>query len=192
MDVHGTKLARTLRTMTMSRAFKITGLTLMLAFPSLALGQTGTTKGVASILRPALLKIKKQAHAPILLPNRLPSTINVNEIHVVDGEGKPDGWEISLFYKAGCGDACFVGYFEAKRGENVSKNDADNTVHLVKGITGYYTARSCGGSCTPPQIEWMHAGVLYTIQFNVNGKTKHQDKLEIIALANSAILGGVR
>jgi len=164
----------------------------MLAFPSLALGQTGTTKPVAKILRPVLLKIKKQAHAPILLPNRLPSTINVNRIHVVDGEGKPDGWEISLFYKAGCGDACFVGYFEAKRGEKISKADADRTVRLVRGITGYYTARSCGGSCTPPQIEWMYAGVLYTIQFNVNGKTKRQDETEIIALANSAILGGAR
>ena len=163
-----------------------------LAFPSLALGQTGTTKPVAKILSPVLLKIKQQAHAPILLPNRLPSTINVNEIHVVDGEGKPDGWEISLFYKAGCGDACLVGYLEAKRGEKVSKDDADRTVRLAKGITGYYTARSCGGSCTPPQIEWMYAGVLYTIQFNVNGKTKRQDETEIIALANSAILGGAR
>jgi len=34
--------------------------------------------------------------------------------------------------------------------------------------------------------------VLYTIQFNVNGKTKRQDETEIIALANSAILGGAR
>ena len=66
------------------------------------------------------------------------------------------------------------------------------TVRLAKGITGYYTARSCGGSCTPPQIEWVYAGVLYTIQFNVNGKTKRQDETEIIALANSAILGGTR
>jgi len=176
----------------MSRAFRIIGLTLMLAFPWLALSQTGTTKPVAKILRPVLLKIKKQAHAPIFLPGRLPSTINVDEIHVVDGKGKPDGWEISLFSRAGCGDACFVGYFEAKRGEKVAKNDADRTVRLAKGITGYYSGRSCGGSCTPPQIEWMYAGVLYTIQFNVNGKTKRQDELEIIALANSAILGGVR
>src|SRR5262249_21668926 len=147
-------------------AFRIAGLTLMLAFPWLALGQSGTIKPVAKVLRPALLKIKKQAHAPIFLPSTLPSTIKVNEIHLVDGEGKPDGWEISLFYKAGCGDACFVGYFEAIRGAEVSKDDADKTVRLVNGITGYYTARSCGVSCTPPQIEWMHAGVLYTIQFN--------------------------
>lgn len=164
----------------------------MLAFPCLAPGQSGTTKPVAKILRPVLLKVKKQAHAPIFLPSTLPSTINVNEIHVVDGEGKPDGWEISLFYKAGCGDACFVGYFEAKRGDEVSKDDADKTVRLAKGITGYYTARSCGGSRTPPQINWAHAGVLYTIQFNVNGKSKRQDQAAIIALANSAIVGGAR
>jgi hypothetical protein len=176
--------------MTMNQALKITGLTLMLAFPWAALGQP--TKPVANILRPALIKIRKQTHAPILLPSRLPSTIDAHEIHVVDGAGKPDGWEISLFYKAGCGDACFVGFFEAKRGEKVSKDDADRTVRLAKGITGYYTARSCGGSCSPPQIEWMYAGVLYTIQFNVNGKTKRQDETAIIALANSAILSGSR
>src|SRR5882762_9331207 len=105
--------------MRMSHACRITGLTLMIAFPWLALGQTGTAKPVVKILRPVLLTIKKQAHAPIYLPTKLPSTINVDEIHVVDGEGKPDGWEISLFYKAGCGDACFVGYFEAKRGETI-------------------------------------------------------------------------
>src|SRR5262245_29678635 len=132
--------------MTTRHAFRITSLTLMLAFPWFALGQSGATKPVAKILRPVFLKIKKQAHAPIFLPSALPSTIKVNEIHVVDGEGKPDGWEISLYYKAGCGDACFVGYFEAKRGEKVSKDDADKTVRLVQGITGYYTARSCGGS----------------------------------------------
>jgi len=164
----------------------------MFALPWLALGQNGDTKPVDKILRPVLLKIKTQGHAPVFLPSRLPSTINVNEIHVVDGEGKPDGWEISLFYKAGCGDACFVGFFEAKRGEKVSKEDADKTVRLAKGITGYYTARSCGGSCTPPQIESMHAGVLYTIQFNVNGKTKRLDEAAMIALANSAIAGGAR
>jgi hypothetical protein len=178
--------------MRITYAFRITGLTLMLAFPCLALGQTETTKAVAKILQPVLLKIKKQAQAPVFLPSKLPATINVREIHVVDGEVKSDGWEVSLFYNAGCGDACFVGYFEARRGEKVSKNDADKTVRLAKGITGYYTARSCGGSCSPPQIEWMYAGVLYAIQFNVNSKTKRQDELEIIALANSAILGGVR
>src|SRR5437773_5377862 len=151
----------------------------MLAFPSLALGQTGTTKGVASILRPALLKIKKQAHAPILLPSRLPSTINVHEIHVVDGEGKPDGWEISLYYKEGCGDACFVGYFEAKRGEKMSRAEVDKVVWLTNGVKGYYTARSCGASCTPPQINWMLKGVLYTVQFNVNNNSNRLDEAEM-------------
>jgi len=38
----------------------------------------------------------------------------------------------------------------------------------------------------------MYKGVLYTIQFNVNNKSKRADQAEIIALANSAILGGER
>jgi hypothetical protein len=178
----------------MKHGFKITMLILIL--PLFVLGQSRTAKHkstpVAKILRPVLQKIKNQANAPIFLPSELPTSVNTDEIHVVDGESKTDGWEISLFYKPGCGDACFAGFFEAKRGERVSRDDVDKIVRLTHGTRGYYTARSCGGSCTPPQINWVYKGVLYTIQFNVNNKTKKLDEAEIIALANSAIRGGAR
>ena len=89
-----------------------------------------------------------------------------------------------------------MGWLGATRTQELTRKetreDADKTVRLVNGITGYYSARSCGGSCTPPQINWFYRGVLYTIQFNVNGKTRHQDETELIAVANSAILGGAR
>ena len=146
---------------------------------------------VAEILRPALQKIKNSP-APILLPTNLPASVDVKEIHLVDGEVKSDGWEISLYYKEGCGNACFVGFFQAKRGEKVDRDEADKVVRLANGVRGYYTARSCGGSCTPPQISWLYKGVLFTVQFNVNNKTGRQNEAEIIGLANSAIRGGPR
>ena len=172
---------------------------LMLMFSLFALGHSRSERprqfnsgSVARILRPALEKIKNQAKAPIFLPSRLPSSVNADEIHFVDGDVNPDGWEISLSYQAGCGDSCFVAFFEGKRGERVSRDEVDKVVRLKNGIRGYYTARSCGGSCAPPQINWMYKGVLYTIQFNVRNKTKTRDEAEIIALANSAIQGGAR
>jgi hypothetical protein len=128
----------------------------------------------------------------IFLPSKLPSSVNINEVHLVDGAGKPDEWQISLYYKQGCGDACFVGFFGARRGEKVFRDEVDKVVWLANGIRGYYTARSCGGSCAPPQINWIYQGVLYTTQFNVNNKSKRRDEAEIIALANSAIQGGMR
>lgn len=180
----------------MSRMIRIIVSVLMCALPLHSSGQTKNNHPVIKILRPALLKIRPRANAPIFLPSRLPSTINARAIRVVDGEGKPDGWEITLFYKQSCGQACLVAWFSATRSQKVTREetrkDADKTVRLVNGINGYYSARSCGGSCTPPQINWFYGGVLYTIQFNVNGKTKRQDEAEVIGMANSAILGGPR
>ena len=178
-------------------AFRIAAL--LLALPLFVLSQLRSEEPrqtesapVAKILRSAFQKIKNQAGAPIFLPSKLPPSVDVNDIRVVDGDGNPDGWKLSLYYKEGCGDACFVGCFEAKRGEEVSRDEVDKVTPLANGIMGYYTARSCGGSCAPPQISWIYKGVLYTIQFKVNNKTKKQDEAEIIALANSAIQGGAR
>jgi len=181
----------------MDYVFRIVAL--ILALPLFVLSQSRSenrrqteSAPVAKILRPAFHKIKDQAGAPIFLPSKLPPSVNVNDIRVVDWEGAPDGWKVSLYYKEGCGDDCFVGYFEAKRGEEVSSDEVDKVAPLANGIKGFYTARSCGGSCAPPQISWVYKGALYTIQFKVNNKTKRQDEAEIIALANSAIQGGAR
>ena len=97
-----------------------------------------------------------------------------------------------MYEKAGCGHACFIGYFEATRNEELLIDESDETLRLANGIKGYYEARSCGVSCTPPSITWVRNGVLYSIQFNVNNKSKTRDKAELVALANSAILAGPR
>ena len=147
---------------------------------------------VAGVFRSVLPKVTKEAKVPVLLPSKLPSTVKEKEIKVVDAEATEKGYEVSLYYEEGCGNACFAGFFSAWRGENPEPDFADKVVRLSHGIKGYYTAKSCGISCTPPQIEWLHEGVLYTVQFRVNGKTKKQDEAEIILLANSAIKGGAR
>ena len=49
---------------------------------------------------------------------------------------------------------------------------------------------SCGGSCSPPQIDFSWHGVLYTIQANL--RTKQTDRAALIAAAQSAISAGPR
>jgi hypothetical protein len=49
---------------------------------------------------------------------------------------------------------------------------------------------SCGASCSPPQIDFLWHGVLYTIQANLN--TKQTDRATLIAAAQSAISAGPR
>src|SRR5205085_12060661 len=61
--------------------------------------KTINAKPVAKILIPALQKIKQAANTPILLPSRLPRSVKVNDIRVVDGEVRPDGYAITLFFK---------------------------------------------------------------------------------------------
>ena len=139
------------------------------------------------ILRRVFKKLRVNARVPVLLPSTLPVSVDVNKIHFVDGETKPDGYEIWLGYERDCGQACQVGYFAAERGRKPEKDEADKIVRLAHGLRGYYLARSCGVSCTPPQISWLYRGVLYTVQFNVNGKNARQDENEIVALANSTI-----
>jgi hypothetical protein len=50
---------------------------------------------------------------------------------------------------------------------------------------------SCGASCSPPQIQFVAHGVLYTIQANLNRSAKN-DKTVLIAAAESAIAAGPR
>jgi hypothetical protein len=146
----------------------------------------------ARVFRRVLGKLKRETKVPILLPARLPRTVKESDIHIVQGDGKPDGYEVTLSYKPDCGDACVAGWFEAKRGDKAVMRDFDKRVRLVNGIRGFYRAKSCGMSCTPPEIDWQYKGVLYAVQFNVNGRSDGQDEAAMIALANSAISGGER
>ena len=60
-------------------------------------------------------------------------------------------------------------------------------VSLALGMKGYYKPLSCGGSCSPPSIQWIQKGVRYEIQANALGGKK-----AFISMANSAINHGNR
>ena len=146
----------------------------------------------AEVFRPLLSRLKAETGAPILLPTELPPSVASRKLYV-DGQGTPEGYYISLTSRPDCGaNACTIGYFEAKRG---SKPSFKRTVNLAQGIKGYYKPLTCGGSCSPPVIEWLLGDVLYSIELDVAGKAtlkKDEEERELIRLANSAITAGPR
>jgi hypothetical protein len=64
-------------------------------------------------------------------------------------------------------------------------------VALADGIPGYYKPTTCGGTCSPPQVQWVFRRVLYTIQLRVEAGAAGE-RLLLTRIANSAIRGGPR
>lgn len=150
-------------------------------------GIEATSSQVAQAFRSILPQIKKQTRVPVLLPGELPSALARRNIYA-KGKGTPEGYEITLTSRPDCGaNSCFIGSFEAKRGEQPSFK---REVQLAGNIKGYYQPLSCGGSCSPPVIEWISDGVLYHIQLDVQWRTKlnpEEEERAMIEVANSAI-----
>jgi hypothetical protein len=73
--------------------------------------------------------------------------------------------------------------------------DHEKFILLVNGIGAYYKPLTCGGSCSPPIVEWVSDGVLYRIQFDVQWRTSiaaNEVERLMVAMANSAIQAGAR
>ena len=158
---------------------------------------------VAEPLRTVVDQIKHQTGVPILLPSVFPSTVQQQRIYV-SGAATVDGYQISLTSRPQCGaNSCFIGSFEARRGGEMTQadesanpaQDHDKFIHLVNGIEAYYKPLTCGGSCSPPVIEWVSDGVLYRTQFDVQWRSRlmaTEVEQHMVAMANSAIKGGAR
>jgi len=158
---------------------------------------------VAEPLRGVVGQIKHQTRVPIILPSVLPPTVQQQRIYV-SGTATVDGYQITLTSSPQCGaNSCFIGSFEAERGGEMTRadesvhaaQDHDKFIRVVNGIEAYYKPLTCGGSCSPPIIEWMSDGVLYRVQFDVQGRSKFMaNDIEkyMVAMANSAIKAGAR
>jgi hypothetical protein len=122
------------------------------------------------------------------MPTLLPSKINLD----YDGKvytsvnARKGEYGISFAGAPDCGgaNACFLALFTANRGQPLGFK---KNVTLANGIKGAYKPLSCGGSCSPPSIEWIQKGVHYEIQAKALGGKKH-----FVSMANSAIRHGHR
>jgi hypothetical protein len=104
------------------------------------------------------------------------------------GGGRVPGYDLEIGAVKHCGgaNACFVADFTAATDGKVFGKRV-----TVKGASrAGFVRLSCGASCSPPQIDFLWHGVLYTIQANLN--TKQTDRAALIAAAQSAISAGPR
>jgi len=125
----------------------------------------------------------------ILLPNRLKLDYD-GKVHA-SGGGEPRSYDLALTAAPNCGgaNACFLVTFSAEHG---GSPDFARMVGLRGGRTGYFKALSCGGSCSPPAIQWRSRGNLYTIQAKVPDSTTAGQRRRLVAAANAAIAAGPR
>jgi hypothetical protein len=154
------------------------------AFASTALAANHTVT-LPTAFKSQLAKLHGKGIGPILLPQTLtseakkvyPSVITVGH-----------GYELDLGAVKGCGgaNACFVAEFSASRRSPFGPT----RVTLAHGIIGHFKPLTCGGSCSPPSIEFVQSGFTYSIQANV-GTEKTEESI-LISMANSAITHGAR
>jgi hypothetical protein len=142
---------------------------------------------VASPFVAVLPNVTSATHVPILLPSNLPPPLD-QSVHYATGSGNDQGYEITLYFEEGAGDAGFAGYFSGKSDKT---SLAGHKIKLDHGLTGYFKPSTCGGSCSPSQIEWRVNGVHYTAQLQLNTNVTRQQSA-MVEVANSAISAGPR
>ena len=160
--------------------------------PALAAGPN-----LPSLFARQIATIKHSAHAPaILLPSSLP--IGFVGPHApahsrLYPQGGPSGGSYTLelgdFPNCGSVDSCFVASFTASRGEKILPGFI--TVTVPGASQAQYHGLLCGGSCSPPQIEYIVKGVLYIIQANLTVSSA-RDESTMIAAAEASIQAGPR
>jgi len=143
-----------------------------------------------------LPQIKAKSHVPILLPSELPQPI-AKAKHAVIGTAETDKYGIALYFEREP-DGGYFGFAASFGGvgkPNFRPQELPNVepVNLTHHLHGFFSAVSCSGSCAPANLWWEQNGGLYHIQLmlNVNLSDQAQENA-IVAVANSAILGGPR
>lgn len=146
----------------------------------LVMSQLSGLAEVASPFRKVIHRLKYQTPVPILLPTKLPKTL---EKTYATAAGDPEGYIIYLGKTLTCKGTttCTIGYFTARQGKH---SDFGEPIRLKKNIVGYYTPQRCSSRvCYPASINWMYRDAMY-------GIAAMEDKSIIVDMANSAIVAG--
>jgi hypothetical protein len=156
----------------------------------LALFGAAPVKGIDLLkaFRPQLPKIHRATSVPVLLPAKLPLAGQATFKVYATGEGSRNGWDLELAAVPRCGaaDACFVASFDAKRGGKLPRR---SNLTLSTGDRAAFHGVSCGGSCAPASLWFVHRGALYTWQ--VKEPPRHA-RAVLARLAEQAIEAGAR
>ena len=173
----------------MSRTRVSVSLLALLALSALAAVAYAKTYDVPSALGSTLTQTKAKTPLAILLPSRL--ALDYDGRTYASGSGGRRSYSLSLAGPRNCGGAtaCFLVTFTATRN---GRHGPWQKVALRGGRTGWFRPLSCGGSCSPPEIEWVSRGNLYGIQAKVPDATTAGQRRRLVAAANSAIGAGPR
>src|SRR3954452_6960148 len=137
------------------------------------------------LLTPTVADVKQHTPLPVLLPNTM--QMDVHPLYA-SGVGSKREYSIGISSAKDCGaNACFIADFEGHKG---GKPWGRHKATLARGIHGRYTPLSCGGSCSPPILEFKTGGVTYRIQGSF-GPAK-RNRANIVKMANEAIRQGPR
>jgi hypothetical protein len=158
----------------------------VLALPAAPAASAATRPTLPSLFARQIAAIDRAPHAiPVLLPRSMP--LDATRMFASGGTQR-SGYDLEIGAVRHCGgaNARFVAAFTAAKGGKVFGKRV-----TVRGATrAGFLPLSCGASCSPPQIDFLWQGVLYTIQANL--KTKQTDRAALIAAAQSAISAGPR
>jgi hypothetical protein len=125
---------------------------------------------------------------PIFLPSRLP---HLSETVYVELETTSRNYRIVLESTADCdhANACFLGLLTGDKGRELA---APEKLRLADGSEARFEPSGCGGSCSPPSIEWKKGDVVYGIQLVLSSNDEKKAKAVLTQLANEAIAAGPR
>lgn len=156
----------------------------LLAALALAPAAQAKVYDVPTELGRELSRVADRTSVPVRVPRSI--DLDFDGTAFASGEGSRRGYSLSLAGSADCGgaNACFLATFSAERGGTPAFK---RTVKLANGVTGYYKPLSCGGSCSPPLLEWKQRGVLYAIQAKVASQGDAAQRTTMVRAANSAI-----
>src|SRR5918998_5328256 len=160
------------------RALRLSALALIAVFAAVAVADAATYR-IPRVLRDDLKRVGPRTDVPIRIPTRM----NLDYGKGVYGEGsgtkRKYTFEVNATDECGA-NVCFLAQFTGERGGEPSFT---REVALARGITGYYKPLTCGGSCSPPMIEWVQGGVLYSIQAKVGVPGRKRQRRAMVRAA---------
>jgi hypothetical protein len=158
----------------------------MLRILALSAALAAPTVDLPQLFADELPRITARTDVAVLLPQSMPDEFDE---YFATGFGRTRHWGLQLGAAPGCGGAtaCFVASFSGRKGGTPFGH---RKVKLARGRVGRFKPLTCGGSCSPPSIEWKERGATYSIQAKV--ATQATELRVFKRMANSAIRNGPR
>jgi hypothetical protein len=159
---------------------------LSLALCATALGGATRDVNVPRALAAQLPKVKRTTTVPILLPPTLPLFGNYKVYGSSFATRNSFDFDLSGAPNCGGANACFIAMFSAERGRTLPGRP---NARLASGDPALFKPVTCGGSCSPNSLWFVHAGVRYSWQAK---DLRKPEKANMIRMANQAIAAGPR